>query len=59
MKRGSQDYGERRASQNEMIGGGGGMMSGWFNSTFKGIQKPTENMNQNQNKDSNKRGVME
>jgi hypothetical protein len=33
--------------------GGGGIMSGWFNSTFKGVQKPVD-----QNKDS-KRGVME
>ena len=55
MKRGSEDYGERRTSQNEMTGGGGGVVSGWFNQTFKGVQKPTES----QNKDQNKRGVME
>ena len=43
-KRGSEDYGERRASQTEMAGGGG-IMSGWFNSTFKGVQKPADNQN--------------
>lgn len=38
MKRGSQDSGERRTSQQDMAGGGG-MLSGWFNQTFKGHQK--------------------
>lgn len=41
MKRGSQDYGERRASHQEMTGSGGGIISGWFNSTFKGASKPS------------------
>ena len=50
MKRGSQDYGERRASHSEMMSGGGGMVSGWFNQTFKGIQKPTENQNKGTSK---------
>ena len=53
MKRGSEDYAERRQSQNEMVGSGG-MVSGWFNQTFKGHAKPADN----QNKDT-KRGVME
>jgi hypothetical protein len=44
-KRGSEDYGDKRASQTEMQGGGGGIMSGWFNSTFKGVQKPADNQN--------------
>ena len=43
-KRGSEDYGERRASQTEMAGSGG-IVSGWFNSTFKGVQKPADNQN--------------
>ena len=42
MKRGSQDYSARRTSQTEMAGGGG-FVSGWFNSTFKGAgQKPSD-----------------
>lgn len=53
VKRGSQDYGDRRTSQGEMMGSGGGVVSGWFNSTFKGMQKPADNQ-----KDQ-KRGVME
>ena len=45
QKRGSDDYGERRTSAAEMSGSGGGFVSGWFNSTFKGAgaggaQKP-------------------
>lgn len=40
MKRGSQDYGERRSSHAEQMGTGSGALSGWFNQTFKGHQKP-------------------
>ena len=57
QKRGSEDYGERRASVNEMQNNGGGVMSGWFNTTFKGHQKPVaggEDLKKDQ-----KRGVME
>lgn len=53
MKR-SSEASERRASQEEMAGSGG-MMSGWFNQTFKGAQKPAGNVQ----KDNTKRGVME
>jgi len=35
-KRGSEDYADRRASHTEQHPGG--MMSGWFNSTFRGAQ---------------------
>ncbi|GAB7362298.1 hypothetical protein MBLNU230_g2316t1 [Neophaeotheca triangularis] len=39
QKRGSQDYGERRASWAEMQGSAGqGVVSGWFNKTFRGVQ---------------------
>jgi hypothetical protein len=55
QKRGSEDYEARRASHNEMTGTGQGVLGGWFNSTFKGTQKPLDN---NQNKEQ-KRGVME
>lgn len=54
QKRGSEDYSQRRESHNEMTGGSG-MLGGWFNSTFKGYQKPAGG---DQNKDQ-KRGVME
>ena len=53
VKRGSEDYGEKRASHHEMTGSGGGMIGGWFNQTFKGGQKPA-----GPQKDD-KRGVME
>ena len=53
-KRGSEDYAERRSSQMEALGQGGAV-SGWFNTTFRGIQSPsTEGPGQTQ-----KRGVME
>ena len=54
-KRGSEDYGEKKASHAEMSSGGQGMVGSWFNSTFKGVQKPADSGN----KDSGKRGVME
>ena len=57
MKRGSQDYSERRTSQNEQLGTGGGMVSGWFNSTFKGVQQQPQQKPANTQQD--KRGVME
>lgn len=56
QKRGSEDYGERRASQAEMMNNQG-VLGGWFNSTFKGHQKPAGGTGQNQ--DQQKRGVME
>jgi hypothetical protein len=40
QKRGSQDYTERRASYTEMAGNSPGLVSGWFNKTFKGMEKP-------------------
>lgn len=36
VKRGSQDYGTRRTSMSEQAVGGGGVLSGWYSSTFKG-----------------------
>ncbi|KJX97715.1 hypothetical protein TI39_contig468g00023 [Zymoseptoria brevis] len=51
-KRGSEDYAARRASQTEQNQAGGGVMAGWFNSTFRGVQKPSEQKPE-------KRGVME
>lgn len=36
MKRGSEDYAERRASHAEQGQGGTGMFSQWYNSTFRG-----------------------
>ncbi|KAK3704910.1 hypothetical protein LTR37_013601 [Vermiconidia calcicola] len=55
-KRGSEDYGERRASTAEMSHGSGGFVSGWYNSTFKGHPKSAENKPQNQD---SKKGIME
>ncbi|KAK4543250.1 hypothetical protein LTR36_005800 [Oleoguttula mirabilis] len=54
-KRGSEDYGERRNSHAEQRPAG--MMSGWYNSTFRGMtgaKQPSTETTQNQ-----KRGVME
>lgn len=69
-KRGSQDYSERRASYTEMSGNSPpGLVSGWFNRTFKGIEKPASNttalgndgkmMSSEQKKVEERRGVME
>lgn len=59
QKRGSEDYGERRASQTEMMNSQG-MLGGWFNSTFKGHQKPASGGGAAQNQtEAQKRGVME
>ncbi|KAF2860212.1 hypothetical protein K470DRAFT_77231 [Piedraia hortae CBS 480.64] len=57
MKRGSEDYGQRRQSQEEMIGSGSGIFSTWYNSTFKGVQKT--NPTGTQQSHAEKRGVME
>ncbi|CAK3768017.1 Hypothetical predicted protein [Lecanosticta acicola] len=54
-KRGSEDYANRRASQTEALGTGNGLVSGWWNSTFRGIKKPN---NLPEAADS-KKGVME
>ena len=54
QKRSGEANEARRSSQAEMMNQGG-MVSGWFNSTFKGYQKPAGN---DQQKDQ-KRGVME
>ncbi|KAK5125951.1 hypothetical protein LTR85_011306 [Meristemomyces frigidus] len=54
-KRGSEDYGERRSSHAEQRPAG--VLSGWYNSTFRGMtgsKQPTETTQQKQ-----KRGVME
>jgi hypothetical protein len=68
-KRGSEDYGERRASYTEMAGNSPGMVSGWFNRTFKGhMDKPGATMGNDgkmmgmgteQQKKEDRRGVME
>lgn len=71
-KRGSQDYTERRASYTEMAGNGPpGLVSGWFNKTFKGVEKPANVSNKvamgndgkvmagEQRKMEERRGVME
>lgn len=54
-KRGSEDYGERRASHTEHENGG--MVSGWYNKTFRGMQ--TSNGTQTGNQQEQRRGVME
>jgi hypothetical protein len=69
QKRGSEDYGERRASYTEMAGNSPGLVSGWFNRTFKGhMDKPGASMGNDgkmmglgseQQKKEEKRGVME
>jgi hypothetical protein len=68
-KRGSQDYGDRRASYTEMAGNSPGLVSGWFNKTFKGhMDKPGASMGNDgkmmglgseQQKKEERRGVME
>jgi len=68
-KRGSQDYTERRASYTEMAGNSPGLVSGWFNKTFKGMEKPVTNtatmgndgkmMSAEQKRVEERRGVME
>lgn len=62
QKRGSQDYNERRASYTEMAGNSPGLVSGWFNKTFKGIEKPAMSNDakmMEQKKREERRGVME
>ena len=69
QKRGSEDYGERRASYTEMAGNSPGLVSGWFNRTFKGhMDKPGASMGNDgkmmglgseQQKKEERRGVME
>lgn len=54
QKRGGEGYEQRRSSQTEMLNQGG-MVSGWFNQTFKGYQKPSATEQQK----AEKRGVME
>ena len=65
-KRGSEDYGERRSSFGEMQGSGsGGMVSGWYNKTFKGVQPAAQQQQQGMQQSGMgmqkepKRGVME
>lgn len=59
MKRGSEDYGERRQSHSEMTNNVG-LMSGWYNSTFRGAQKQPNPVGVQPNTQSDKkRGVME
>lgn len=68
-KRGSEDYSERRASYTEMAGNSPGLVSGWFNKTFKGhMDKPGASMGNDgkmmglgseQQKKEERRGVME
>lgn len=53
-KRGSEDYGERRASHTEHQAEG--LVSGWYNKTFKGVQNQTGSQTGNQQE---RRGVME
>lgn len=43
-KRGSDDYGDKRAAHHD-ASGGGGMVGNWFNQTFKGHQKPADDQN--------------
>lgn len=70
QKRGSEDYTERRASYTEMAGNSPGLVSGWFNRTFKGHMdnKPGAAMGNDgkmmglgseQQKKEERRGVME
>lgn len=63
-KRGSEDYGERRASHHEQREAGG-LVSGWWNSTMRGVQKPqgipttTAQQIAQQKAEDRRRGVME
>jgi len=57
----SEDYGERRTSHGEHQQSGG-MLSGWYNSTFRGYQKQqpeAQQAAQPTTKQDSKRGVME
>merc|ERR1711939_453865 len=56
MKRGSVDYEQRRASHSEHQQSGG-VLSGWHNQTFRGMQKPIPENNQKERQQ--RRGVME
>jgi len=61
MKRGSEDYSDRRASHSDMAGSGG-LMSGWFNQTFRGIGQPQQKAAgavRDSQGERNSRGVME
>ncbi|KAF2723141.1 hypothetical protein K431DRAFT_311231 [Polychaeton citri CBS 116435] len=59
MKRGSEDYETRRASHAEMTGNQGGVLSGWYNKTFKGMQNQNNPGNPAQKpSDASRRGVM-
>lgn len=63
-KRGSEDYGERRSSFGEMTGStSGGLVSGWYNKTFKGMQPLAQQTTMQQPatgmQKEPKRGVME
>ncbi|GAM82394.1 hypothetical protein ANO11243_003730 [Dothideomycetidae sp. 11243] len=58
-KRGSQDYGNRRASHSDQAPAGG-FLSGWYQSTFKGMQtKPNDTTAPKSGGGANGRGVME
>lgn len=54
QKRGGEGYEQRRTSQADM-NQKGGLVSGWYNSTFKGYQKSAGGDQQK----TEKRGVME
>lgn len=62
-KRGSESYGERRSSVEDMEAGKGSAFSGWYNSTFRGMQKVKDEAAQAVGmggaKKDERRGVME
>lgn len=59
MKRGSEDYGQRRESHTDTQAGG--MFSGWYNKTFRGMQgqEPAGATAAQAKRQEEKRGVME
>jgi hypothetical protein len=63
QKRGSESYGDRRSSIEEMEAGKGSAFSGWYNSTFRGMQKVKEEAalgtSMPGSKSVERRGVME
>lgn len=56
-KRGSEDYGERRTSYGDAAGGG--VLSGWYNKTFKGMGGPQGSAGSGSAIQEERRGVME
>ncbi|KAL9532793.1 hypothetical protein SMMN14_03470 [Sphaerulina musiva] len=58
-KRGSEDYATRRGSHAEQLPQYGGLVSGWFNKTFRGITPTTTTATSDAKLAEQRRGVME